>query len=123
MMELMRFRVLNFIKHIDDMFAIVEYEVLKKVVCVLEKLTARDGEWFLALASTFRVCGEIVCLISVGYLQVIALNCKIVKNDFIDIVLITIISIAVLLKVGRENFVDRIFAHNAAKLHKIIETQ
>lgn len=118
----------NVVKHIDDMFAIVKNKVLEQVVGIFIQRAVWTTENAAILLTETLVCACYVVLETIGFalvgkLQVISNGGKVIQYDFYIAILIAVVFGAVLLKVGRENFVDRIFAHNAAKLHKIIETQ
>ena len=115
--------MINFVKHIDDMLAIVKAKLFEECVRVFVVRSVWSMLAVQALANTLNMLLEVVFFAFIVQFQVQANGGKVVQYDFYIAILIAVVFGTVLLKVGRENFVDRIFAHNAAKLHKIIETQ
>lgn len=115
--------MINLVKHIDDMLAVVKAKLFEECVRVFIVRSIWSMLAVQALANTLNMLLEVVFFAFIVQFQVQANGGKVIQDDFNVAILVAVVSSAVLLKVGRENFVDRIFAHNAAKLHKIIETQ
>ncbi len=120
--------MIDFVKHIYDVFAIIKHKVLYQVVGIFIQRAVWTTENAAILLTETLVCAcyvvlETICFALVGKLQVISNGGKVIQDDFNVAILVAVVSSAVLLEVWRENRIDWIFAHNAAKLHKISETQ
>ena len=115
--------MINLVKHIDDMLAVVKAKLFEECVRVFIVRSIWSMLAVQALANTLNMLLEVVFFAFIVQFQVQANGGKVIQDDFNVAILVAVVSSAVLLKVGRENRIDWIFAHNAAKLHKIIETQ
>lgn len=113
----------NFVKYIDDMFAIVKTKLFEECVGIFIVRSVRAMLAIQALTNTLNMLLKIVFLAFIMQFQVQANGGKVIQDDFNVAILVAVVSSAVLLEVWRENRIDWIFAHNAAKLHKISETQ
>lgn len=115
--------MINLVKHIDDMLAVVKAKLFEECVRVFIVRSIWSMLAVQALANTLNMLLEVVFFAFIVQFQVQANGGKVIQYDFYIAILVAVVSSAVLLEVWRENLIDWIFAHNAAKLHKIIETQ
>lgn len=118
----------DFVKHINDVFAIVKHKVLYQVVGIFEIRSVRPTETAILCAKALANSLLIMLLEKVGFalvckLQVISNGGKVIQYDLDVAVLVAVVFGTILLEVWWENRIDWIFAHNAAKVHKKSDTQ